>query len=446
MAFLRRRTTESTPPDAQVTPPTTPPRDVPLAVADHQVLQRTRPSGADATVATPGDGRLVVSGTGVEITARASLGVAQVTLPVGGPYQIELHGSVGSWTLARDVMVGDLWVLAGDGNMAGAAPFGPEYVPHASVRVHDLQGNWRMARDPLHERLPDPIIPRGVGPGVTFGDTLVDEAGVPIGLVAAAAHGTTIADWDPGRAGDGDASAFGFLRRSLLLAGGRATGMLWYHGETDAVMAGETGVNPAVDYSYGLTRVIDEFRRLVDDPTAAVHLVQLGQYNGQHRAEVRRAWQSLRGIQARYQEVGADSVTATADLRLSDMQHLGLEAQRRLGSRLALAAIGRGAPAVDRIRLTRSQRLIVDFRDVAQSFVDVGAIVGFSVHDDTQRDVEIVAGAELSGKSQVTISLTRPPEPGESLWYGYGTTPYCQLVDRRDRALPCFGPEPLLAD
>ncbi len=77
---------------------------------------------------------------------------------------------------------------------------------------------------------------------------------------------------------------------------------------------------------------------------------------------------------------------------------------------------------------------------MSHALVDVGDIVGFSIHDASHRDVEIVRGAHVSGPSQITIELTRPPEAGESLWYGYGTTPYCQVVDASDRAVACFGP------
>ena len=62
-------------------------------------------------------------------------------------------------------------------------------------------------------------------------------------------------------------------------------------------------------------------------------------------------------------------------------------------------------------------------------------------------DANVLAlGARLTGHAQVTIDLARAPVAGEALWYGYGTTPYCQLVDIRDRALPTLGPEPLVAD
>lgn len=409
-----------------------------VTLVDHQVVQRTEHAAAEVIVRCPRPGSVVARSPQREVRGDVVDGACRILLPVGGPYTVTLHDGGDAVMLADDVLVGDLWVLAGSTNMAGAAPFGDDVTPHPHVRLFDTGGSWRPARDPLHERFDDSLRPRGVGPGLSFGNAMIDERGVPVGLVATASVGSTMADWDPSRADEGDISEFGFLRRSLLLIGGRTAGMIWYLGEADATA--EDSEARAADLESTLRDMIREYRRLTGDRTAPVHLVQLGQYVGQHRAEHRRSWIRIRGVQERFAAVGADSVTATADLRLTDTVHLGLEAQRRLGRRLALAASGRPPFMVDRVRVTRSARLILDFVGVSHALLDVGDIVGFSIHDDAHRDVEIVVGARVTGACQVTIELSRPPQPGESLWYGYGTTPYCQLVDASDRAVPCFGP------
>src|SRR5260221_11437070 len=63
-------------------------------------------------------------------------------LPVGGPY------TVGD---AHDILVGDLWVLAGQSNMEGVGDLVDVEKP--SPFVHSLQSReeWAVPEKPLHE-------------------------------------------------------------------------------------------------------------------------------------------------------------------------------------------------------------------------------------------------------------------------------------------------------
>ena len=62
-------------------------------------------------------------------------------LPVGGPYEIEG---------ARDILVGDLWVLAGQSNMEGVGDLIDVETPSPYVRSFQSREEWGMAEEPLH--------------------------------------------------------------------------------------------------------------------------------------------------------------------------------------------------------------------------------------------------------------------------------------------------------
>src|SRR6202023_1015966 len=96
----------------------------------------------------------------------------------------------------ENVFVGDLWVLAGQSNMEGVANLVDVTPPHPRVMVQASQ--------------------------------------VPVGLVACAHGGTSMAQWDPAKKGDGGKSLYGSMLRQIKLAGGQVKGVLWYQGESDA--------------------------------------------------------------------------------------------------------------------------------------------------------------------------------------------------------------------
>jgi hypothetical protein len=81
-----------------------------MSLQDHQVLQR-----------------------GAEGTAYGE--------PAGGPYEIEG---------AKDILVGDLWVLAGQSNMEGVGDLVDVEMPTPYVRSFQSREEWGTAEEPLH--------------------------------------------------------------------------------------------------------------------------------------------------------------------------------------------------------------------------------------------------------------------------------------------------------
>ena len=99
-----------------------------MSIQDYQVLQRDGDDKARVRLA---------SGENLE-------------LPVGGPYQ------VGD---AQNVLVGDLWILAGQSNMEGVGDLVNVEEPHPFVHSFQSREAWAPAEEPLHwlEESPRPI-------------------------------------------------------------------------------------------------------------------------------------------------------------------------------------------------------------------------------------------------------------------------------------------------
>ncbi|KAL0096695.1 SGNH hydrolase-type esterase domain-containing protein [Phycomyces blakesleeanus] len=221
------------------------------SVTSYQVLQRD--GNNTATIHLPGQ--------------------APQTLGVGGPY------TVGN---AIQVMVGDVWVMAGQSNMRGYGyildPVSGESLvtrPLARVHLFGSDEKWTLASEPthrlalsprrVHHTLPDPTVRdptkpsvRGASLGLAFAAKYQAEMnGVPVGLIASAHGGVTIQDWtrsakDPeqdtlygamiGRIksnGYGNVNGIGSDSSSSssisISIRNSVAGVLWYQGESNAV-------------------------------------------------------------------------------------------------------------------------------------------------------------------------------------------------------------------
>ncbi len=180
-----------------------PPPFVSAIFGDSMVLQRDKPNTIWGW-STPGE---VVK---VEIADKSGTGTAgadgkwQVKIqppPVGGPYTLKITGK--QTVELKDVLVGDVWICAGQSNMGfglgqarnGAeevknanypqmryfsVPERPSYSPQSVVR-----GTWRVVT-------PATVGGRGGGISATayfFGRKVHQDAKVPIGLIQAAVGG-----------------------------------------------------------------------------------------------------------------------------------------------------------------------------------------------------------------------------------------------------------------
>ena len=149
-----------------------------------------------------------------------------------------------------------LYLLIGQSNMAGRGFVEPQdTVGNPRILRLNRQGDWEIAKDPLHFDKPG----SGVGPGLTFAREMLAENGdVVIGLIPCAAGGSSIDHWKSGVFWE-QTKSFPYdealIRTKLALKDGTLAGILWHQGESDCAP------EKAAVYKEKLTTLIADLRR-----------------------------------------------------------------------------------------------------------------------------------------------------------------------------------------
>ena len=382
-------------------------------------------------------------------TARVTLDSGEtLALPAGGPH--EAGG-------AKNILAGDLWVLAGQSNMEGVGDLDDVEPPHPLVHSFQSRESWAPAEEPLHwlgesprpvhhiisgQPVPAAIPPRdparakGAGLGLTFAKAMVDRTGVPVGLIPAAHGGTSMQQWDPARKGQGGHSLYGATLERIKAVGGRVAGILWYQGESDA--------NPAdaALYQARMTDLVQSFRADLNSPDLPFYFVQLGPFITDPDPGLVAGWNQVREFQrlllGTLPNVG---MVSAIDCGLDDGIHIDTAGLKTLGRRLAAIASGRPTPALRSIAFEPEQgRLRVSFDHVQGALQSEDRPNGFSLRDSSGTELPLIYKTVLDG-SDALLKITDPALlPGASLWYGWGLAPYCNLTDAAGAAVPAFGP------
>lgn len=382
-------------------------------------------------------------------TARVTLDSGEtLALPAGGPH--EAGG-------AKNILAGDLWVLAGQSNMEGVGDLDDVEPPHPLVHSFQSRESWALAEEPLHwlgesprpvhhiisgQPVPAAIPPRdparakGAGLGLTFAKAMVDRTGVPVGLIPAAHGGTSMQQWDPARKGQGGHSLYGATLERVKAIGGRVAGILWYQGESDA--------NPAdaALYQARMTALVQSFRADLNSPDLPFLFVQLGPFITDPDPSLVAGWNQVREFQrlllGTLPNVG---MVSAIDCGLDDGIHIDTAGLKTLGHRLAAVASGRPTPALRSAAFEPEHgRLRVSFDHVQGALQSEGRPNGFTLRDSSGTELPLIYKTTLDGPDAL-LKITDPALlPGASLWYGYGLAPYCNLTDAAGAAVPAFGP------
>ena len=457
--------------------------EIKTGLFEKMVLQRDRANRSDARItgvcATAGVLTATVTRQGRALPgfkARA-IGRAQGEkfqgrlrgLPAGGPYTITLGirpaaGAAREQAAVNDVLVGDVWVLAGQSNMEGIGRLCDAPKPNPLVRAMYMNDEWDVARDPIHvlsesvdavhSGWADPRVPRaraaagrpngvGVGPGVGFGLEMLRHTGIPQGLLACAHGGTSMEQWDPARKRLGSRSLYGAMLRRFVKSGGKVAGLVWYQGESDAQE------KSAGKYTSRMQRLVAAVRRDFQDPRLPWAIVQLaGVYNWQpDRASF---WNWIQEQERLLPRRIKNLLTVPAiDLALDDSIHVAGREMARLGRRLAQAmrVLRRekdaGLPPIELrgFRFERDRRhncchVVVEFKNVAGRLQAAGRPAGFTLTDPA--GMEYAYRADLRQDAVVLRATTL--NTGMVLHYGRGLAPYCNIADAADRSLPVLGP------
>ncbi|MDR3617983.1 MAG: sialate O-acetylesterase, partial [Paludisphaera borealis] len=431
-----------------------------------------------------------------------------VGVPTGGPYMIQVtfgDPSSGNSAFVGPVFVGDLWVLAGQSNMEGVGDLIDVTPPHPSVTALGMDGKWVQAQEPLHWLVdsPDPVHSgdpkdraersaqqhktrtKGAGLGLPFAVSMVEQTGVPVGLVITAHGGTSMQGWDPAKKGEGGNSLYGSMLRSVNLAGGKVKGVLWYQGESDSSPEGSK------IYERVFGDFIASVRSDLGQPDLPFYFVQIGRFviGGDSKG-----WNTVQDAERRLPDrIANTAVVSVIDLELDDAIHVGTQGQKRVGQRLAKIAqrelfgqVGATTPTLDRVMRGANNTLVVKFGGVnmtapqpapvmaragmggrggmgavaaAGGFgggmggmgglpnqISIGEpsnlglrperhIAGFSIRKEDGSPIPLIFNASVGkARDTVVLKLSGPVPPGSFLWYGHGYDPYCNLTDGADMA------------
>lgn len=455
-------------------------------LTDYQVFQRDENGCAAITFAgTVGDkvtgrvtARLVAQHTGAPVSDWGQVGTCRrghvegtlLGVPTGGPYVVELRvvdagGKVVAERQVRHVLVGDLWVLAGQSNMEGVGDLRQAEEPSVLVNSYGMDERWGIAAEPLHWLLdsPDPVHQGGRSPeelararlaakrtrqtgaglALPFAKELVARTGVPIGLVPCAHGGTSMEQWDPAKRDLGGASLYGSMYRRFKAVGGKVRGVLWYQGESDA------NQTAAQVFRERFLNFVAAVRRDFGDPHLPFYYVQLGRYvtaNENHYWNVIREQQRLCAA-----ELDRAGMVASIDLPLDDPIHISTAGHKRLGRRLALLVLRdlfghheiQPGPQLADISIVpfRYPCYRLAFAGVNGRLCTPVPPAGFSIRTAQGEDLRLIYKVEVSAQEPyIDLYLRQAPPPEAYLWYGWGLDPHCTITDELDMALPAFGP------
>jgi sialate O-acetylesterase len=176
---------------------------------DHAVLQRDRPIAVFGE-AHPGE-RVTVSIDGKSAQARAGAsGRWQATLPslpAGGPYSLEAHGSSGSAESRTDILAGDVYLCSGQSNMefstANVLNASREIGAAANDSIRLLSVTHASSASPL-SHFQAPVAWSAVSPATVrdfsaacyfFARDLQKSVHIPLGLIHSSWGGSRIEPW-----------------------------------------------------------------------------------------------------------------------------------------------------------------------------------------------------------------------------------------------------------
>lgn len=397
------------------------------------------------------------------------------SVPAGNPLRLELRavdaqGQEKAATAVEHVLVGDLWILAGQSNMQGVGNNVDVTPPSDLVNVFAMNDTWRRAEEPLH-RLEESVDvvhngieddakrqgivadvsnwTKGAGLGLPFAVEMVRLTNRPVGLVACAHGGTSMDQWDPAKRDEAGRSLYGSMYRRFQAVGGKVRGVLWYQGESDS------SPEAAPLFAEKFKAFVEAVRRDFNAPDLPFYYVQIGRFT--NPAEPTH-WNEIQEYQRLAEtQIPRSGMVPSIDLPLDDGIHIGTDGLKILGRRFALMAARdlfgattvKNGPRPASVRRSSSPfgpQLLVTFDGVNGGLTAAGRASGFSIADAEGKALPVaIFDQQISpdDPNTVVLWLNEAPAAGAKLWYGRGFDPYCNVVDKEGMAVPVFGPMPI---
>jgi sialate O-acetylesterase len=286
----------------------------------------------------------------------------------GGPYELIVSGK--NTIQLKDVMIGDVWVTAGQSNMlysvrkslnAEGEMASANYPAIRQFKMDNAEsltpaddyknGKWRVCN------------PKSVGDftavGYFFAREIYKELKIPIGIINISRGGTNIESWISASAfqssddfGELVASMDKFIPDSLLAGDGKPninnypgllfngmvnpivtlpiTGVLWYQGEAN--------IGRAYEYRKAFTLLINDWRERWGQGDFPFYFAQLSSYKGNNGTSNKGSmWAELRESQSHALTLPNTGMAVTIDL--GDPEDIHPKNKQEVGRRLAAIAL-----------------------------------------------------------------------------------------------------------
>ena len=217
-----------------------------------------------------------------------------------------------------------LYLLIGQSNMAGRGTVEPEdTVGNLRILRLNKQGEWEMAKDPVHFDKPA----AGVGPGLAFAREMLDlDDDIVIGLIPCAIGGSSIDCWK--------ADVFwkqtnsypyndAVSRTKRAMESGVLKGILWHQGEAD-LLPEKTAM-----YKEKISELIVSLREELHTPSVPFIAGEIAEYLS-NNAGINKILHEAKMNILYYDVVSAKGLTA-----MPDGIHFDTRSGRELGKRYA---------------------------------------------------------------------------------------------------------------
>lgn len=336
---------------------------------------------------------------------------ARLSLPVGGPYMLELYYLNASRCLfyplrgdrRRHFFVGDVYLIAGQSNAAGmgqGALFEPMELGIQLLR--DLS-HWDVAAAPFSD-----FDYSKQSMFLHFSKILKSETGRPIGLIPAAMGGAPLSRYLPKENGD----LYRKMMKALSSHSITPKAVLWYQGCSDA------GEGCGIDaYIERFSTFVKQLRQDLKNPDLPLYTFQLNrQIISRENEGLDQSYDRIREAQRRAAEQipGVCVLPAIDGFSMSDFIHGSKMANLAFGERLARTVlykeygIGEGVEVPSISSATLSQRkLTLCFKGVSSYLNDYHCGLRNLPISVSDKEGEVPLAAYRIDADKIILSLAR---------------------------------------